>query len=158
MSVRPRPEDEGPRAGCCSRAVECLCDAGVAAARRLRQRRERRRLREELAAENLVVKRNVVTTVDGAPLGEVSLTSGELVDITSALMVRPTLRERIVGRRYISLRRDNGLVGNLEILRGGLWLPKPPLDVTGTTSSGTLPCYDQGIQRSVKLLMAKATF
>ena len=99
-----------------------------------------------------------MTTVDGAPLGEVSLTSGELVRVTSALLFRPTLRERIVGRSYISLRRDNALVGNIEISRGGLWLPKPPLDVTGTTSSGKAPCYDQGIERAAKYLMAKATW
>ena len=158
MSVRPQANGT-PRQGCCSRCCESLCEAAIAAVKRWRKRRERKRLREELEAENLVVKRNVVTsTLDTTPLGQVTLASGELVDITSALMFRPTLRERIVGRRYISLRRDNGLVGNLEILRGGLWLPKPPLDVTGTTSSGKLPCYDQGIQRSVKLLMAKATF
>ena len=137
-------------------AAECVCDAGTTMMKRVRKRREQKRLRDELEAENLVVKRNVVTTVDGAPLGEVSLTSGELVRATSALLFRPTLRERIVGRSYISLRRDNALVGNIEISRGGLWLPKPPLDVTGTTSSGKAPCYDQGIERAVKYLMAKA--
>ena len=158
MSVRPQA-DGSPRPNCCYRAVEYVCDAGAATARQLRQRRERRRLREELEAENLIVKRNVVSsTIAGMPLGQVTLASGELVDVTSALLFRPTLRERIVGRRYVSLRRDNALVGNLEISRGGLWLPKPPLDVTGTTSSGKAPCYDQGIERAVKYLMAKATW
>tara|TARA_B100000459_G_scaffold139144_1_gene97250 strand:- start:466 stop:684 length:219 start_codon:yes stop_codon:yes gene_type:complete len=57
--------------------------------------------------------------------------------------------------RYVIFRRDNALVGNLEILRGRLWLPKPPLDVTGTTSSGKAPGYDQGVERAAKHLMAK---
>ena len=47
-------------------------------------------------------------------------------------------------------------ISNIKSTR--LWLPKPPLDVTGTTSSGKAPCYDQGIERAVKYLMAKATW
>ena len=43
-------------------------------------------------------------------------------------------------------------MGNIEIQRGGIWLPKPPLDVTGTTSSGNSPCYDQSIERSIRFL------
>ena len=161
MSVRPRATatDDEVKQGCCSRGCERLCEAVIAAVKRRRKRRERKRLREELDSENLVVKRNVVTsTIENAPLGQVTLASGELVDVTSVLLFRPTLRERLFGRAFVSLRRGNGLVGNIEIQRGGVWLPKPPLDVTGTTSSGKSPCYDQSIERSIRFLRKTATF
>ena len=55
-----------------------------------------------------------MTTIDGAPLGEVSLTSGELVRVTSALLFRPTLRDttkpgtaRAPARRRRRRRRRN---------------------------------------------------
>ena len=104
MSVRPRApaEEEELKQGCCSRGCERLCEAVIAAVKRRRKRRERKRLREELDSENLVVKRNVVTsTIENAPLGQVTLASGELVDITSVLLFRPTLRERLFGRAFV---------------------------------------------------------
>ena len=126
--------------------------------KRWRKRRERKRLREELEAENLVVKRSVVSAIDGTAVGEVTLGSGEVVSVSSAVMFRPTFKERLTGRRFVSLRRAAMLVGNIEIQRGGVWLPKPPLDITGTTSSGKLNCFDARTELAVKFLLKHATF
>jgi len=154
MSIRPT---DTPRRGCCSRLAEYLCEKGIAAAKRVRKRRERKRLREELDTENLVVKRNVVTTVDGTPIGKVTLRSGEVVDVTSILLFRPNFRERFRSVRIVSLRNGTSLVGNIEIVRG-TFFPRPPLDVCASTSSGPKHCFDESLERAIRFLVKRAVF
>ena len=161
MSVRPRAVDEvkEPRAGCCSRALECLCEAGAAAVKRVRKRRERKRLREELEQDNLVVRKNVVSTIDGTPLGNVKLRSGEERSVGSILLFRPTFRERCRSVRIVSLRSvgQATLIGNIECIRG-TFFPRPPLDVSASTSSGVSHCFDQGVERAIRFVVKKGSF
>ena len=156
MSVRPSA-GEPPRQGCCSRLAQVACEKGIAAVKRARKRRERRRLREELDGENLVVKRNVVSTLDGGPLGQVTLQSGESVSVTSILMFRPTVRERLRATRIFSLRNGTALVGNVQVIRG-TYFPRPPLDVSAATSSGVSHCFDEGVERGIRLLAKRGVF
>lgn len=156
MSIRPQPSDE-PRPGCCSRGAEWICEKGIAAVKRVRKRRERKRLREELDAENLIVKRNVVSTVDGAPIGKVTLRSGEVVDVTSILVFRPNFRERFRSIRIVSLRNGTSLVGNIEIVRG-TFFPRPPLEVCASTASGQKHCWGESLERAIRFVVKRAVF
>ena len=156
MSVRPRA-GEPARRGCCSRLAQVACERGIAAVKGARKRRERRRLREELDGENLVVKRNVVSTLDGGALGQVSIQSGEVIEVTSVLMFRPTIRERLRATRIFSLRNGTALVGNVQLIRG-TYFPRPPLDVSASTSSGTSYCFDEGVERGIRFLVKKGSF
>ena len=156
MSVRPEA-DGSPRRGCCSRLAEWLCEKGITAVKRVRKRRERKRLREELDAENLIVKRNVVSTVDGTPIGKVTLRSGEVVDVTSILVFRPTFRERFRSIRIVSLRNGASLVGNIQIVRG-TFFPRPPLEVCASTSSGPKHCFDENVERAIRFVVKRGSF
>ena len=158
MSVRPGAQPTGePRPGCCSRVAEWLCEKGIAAVKRMRKRRERMRLREELDAENLIVKRNVVSTIDGTPIGKVTLRSGEVVDVTSILLFRPNFRERFRSIRIVSLRNGTSLVGNIEIVRG-TFFPRPPLDVSASTSAGPKHCWDESVERAIRVVVKRGSF
>lgn len=156
MSVRPSA-GEPPRQGCCSRLAQVACETGIAAVKRARKRRERRRLQDELDGENLVIKRNVVSTLDGGPLGQVTLQSGEVVQVTSILMFRPTVRERLRATRIFSLRNGTALVGNVQVIRG-TYFPRPPLDVCAATSSGVSHCFDEGVERGIGFLAKRGVF
>ena len=159
MSVRPSSQGETARPGCCSRVAESLCEAVIATIKRVRKRRERTRLREELDAENLVVRKNVVSTLDGAPIGKVKLRSGEEVSVGSMLLFRPTFRERCRSIRIVSLRSvgQASLIGNIECIRG-TFFPRPPLGVSASTSSGVSHCFDQGVERAIRFVVKKGSF
>ena len=161
MSVRPRAPatDDEIKQGCCSRCCERLCEVVIAAVKRRRKRRERKRLREELEQDNLVVRKNVVSTLDGAPIGKVKLRSGQEMDVGSILLFRPTFRERFRSIRIVSLRSvgQASLIGNIECIRGA-YLPRPPLDVAAATSSGISHCFDQRVEAAIKVVVKRASF
>ena len=160
MSVRPRvpTADDELKQGCCFRGCERLCEVVIAAVKRQRKRREQKRLREELEQDNLVVRKNVVSTLDGAPIGRV-LRSGQEIDVGSILLFRPTFRERFRSIRIVSLRSmgQASLIGNIECIRG-TYLPRPPLDVAAVTSSGVSHCFDQRVEAAIKVVVKRASF
>ena len=152
MSIRPQPNGE-PRVGCCSRLATRFSDALA----RRRARRAHRRLQEQEAGEGLVVKGAVVTRLDGERIGTAQLLDGSQVDVTAAQLARPNGRERLRGRRQVTLRQSGKFVGVLEIsLRSGKWVGRGGLDSYNVTSSGQGNPWCDEVSRSVAFLLKHA--
>ena len=156
MSVRPQP-DGTPRVGCCSRIVTRIA-TGISDARaRAQARRAHRRLQEQAAGEGLVVKGSSITRVDGERLGTAQLLDGQQVDVTSAQLARPNGRERLFGRRLVTLRRVGNFVGVLEInVRTGTWVGRGGLDTYSITNLGAGAPFDDEVRRAVAFLLKHA--
>ena len=154
MSIRPQPNGE-PRIGCCSRLATRFSDALA----RRRARQAHRRLQEQAAGEGLVVKGAVVTRIDGERLGTAQLLDGTQVDVTAAQLARPNGRERLQGRRQVTLRQNGKFVGALEIsLRSGKWVGRGGLDSYNVTSSGQGSPWCDETTRAVRFLLKNAQF
>ena len=92
-------------------------------------------------------------------LGTAQLLDGTQVDVTAAQLARPNGRERLRGRRNVTLRQNGKFVGVLEInLRSGKWVGRGGLDSYNVTSSGQGNPWCDEVSRSVAFLLKHARF
>ena len=158
MSVRPQPNGE-PRVGCCSRLCSRLASRVSDGIARRRARSAHRRLQEQAAGEGLVVKGSSVTRADGERLGTAKLLDGQQVDVSAAQLARPNGRERLRGRRQVTLRQAGKFVGVIEInLWSGKWIGRGGLDTYSVKNSGEQAPWCDEIARSVAFLLTRARF
>ena len=159
MSVRPRAPtaEEELKQGCCSRGCERLCEAVIAAVKRRKTRRAHRRLAEEAATDGLTAKRNVVTRTDGKPIGSVQMIAGDMTEISSIHVARPTPREWWAGKRLLSLRKEGVYVGTIEAnVRRNQWHARPPIDTYSITSGGAGAPFDSELERGMRYALRYA--
>ena len=158
MSVRPQPNGE-PRVGCCTRLCSRLASRVSDAVAHRKARRAHRRLQEQAAGEGLVVKGSSVTRADGERLGTAKLLDGQQVDVGAAQLARPNARERLRGRRQVTLRQSGKFVGVIEIhLWSGKWIGRGGLDTYSVKNSGEQAPWCDEVTRSVAFLLKHARF
>ena len=131
---------------------------GVIAAVKRRRKNAREALAKELEQDNLVVRKNVVSTLDGAPIGMVKLRSSQEMDVGAFCSSAPHPGEIPFDSHCVVAVDGAGIAHrHIECIRG-TYLPRPPLDVAAVTSSGVSHCFDQRVEAAIKVVVKRASF
>ena len=131
---------------------------GISDARaRARARRAHRRLADEAAADGLTAKMSTVRRTDGRVIGSVQMIAGDMAEVGAVQVIRPSSRERLFGKRLVTLRREGTYIGTIEVdVRRDRWNARPPIDTYSITSGGAGAPYDSEVERAVRYALKYA--